>query len=122
MTREDEIKAKLVQAARDGKLISFTYPYAGKHAISVDRHMIDDAMRAWMDLREDDRDGVYASVIRNIKSVGKRMKKKIATPQQMDGLAADCALWLAHQLLFADGERHLIKGPSADDLLKGPSP
>lgn len=60
---------------------------------------------------EGSREGAMASIRAAIKRTVKRMKQKRATGKEMDDLAADIALWLGHELVFADGEKHLIKGP-----------
>jgi hypothetical protein len=49
------------------------------------------------------------------------MKQGRAKGKEMDDAASDIALWLAHELLYATGEKHLVKGPSRADLLKSPT-
>jgi len=43
-----------------------------------------------------------------------RVEKRTATQQESDNLAADAALWLAHELLYGNGERNLVKNPPAE--------
>ena len=114
----DTIREALMKAHNEKRLISCKVPGGGDMAIALEKHMVDQALKDWRDIPEIARASTLGSVRRTIKRAVKRMKQGRATDREMDELAADVALWLAHDLLFADGERHLIKGPSKEDLLR----
>ena len=116
MKSEQDIRDALVQAHNDGRLVTCRVPYGGDLAIALERHMVDQAMTEWNGKPEPARRSAMVSVLKEIKRVVKRMKQQKATGADMDGLAADVALWLGHELMFADGERHLIKGPELGEL------
>lgn len=109
---EARIRGQLVKAHDEGQLVSCRIPGGGNISIALERHMVDQAMAAWKGIPPADRERTFASVSRAIKRGVKRMKQKRARPAEMDALAADIALWLGHELVFADGEKHLIKGAS----------
>ena len=118
---EAEIRDALNKAYDDGRLISCRFPGSGKIAISMERHMVDEAISYWSKEDHGQHSFVLGSIMRAIKSTTKRLKKRKATPAQMDALAADIALWLGHAMLHGDGENYLVKGPKPTDLQKQPA-
>lgn len=118
----DDIRAKLVQALDEKRLIACRFPGGGDMTIALERHMVDQAIEAWRTryTTPGERRKALDSVRGAIKRTAKRMKQNRACGNEIDAMAADIALWLGHELLFADGERYLIKGPSREDLLGKP--
>lgn len=109
-------KQAVLKAHDEGRLVHCTWPGADSLAISLERHMVDDAMTEWRRLDADDRWQRMQSIRKEIKRITKRMKQKRASPKEMDGFAADIALFIGHELLYADGERYLIKGPTRQEI------
>jgi hypothetical protein len=93
-------------------------PYGGDIGISLDKCMVDQAMDCWRNTTAPDRKIAMRSILRELKRTIKRFKQRKASSKEMDDLAADMALWLGHELLYADGEKQLVKGLSRDDLNK----
>lgn len=118
MLNEAGIRQALIKAHGEKRLITCRIPDGGDIMITLESHMVDQAMAAWKAMPEPERDRTIGSVRRAIKRTIKRLKKDRATQSERDALAADIALWLGHELLFSDGERHLIKGPDPSDLMK----
>ena len=112
------IAEKLIKAHDEKRLVSCKIPYGGDLVIALERHMVDHAIDEWRRTREGVRHFSMLSVLKTIKHTVKRMKRGRATGKEMDELAADVALWIGHELLFSDGEKHLVKGPTREDLLK----
>ena len=113
-----DTREKLIAAHKDDKLVSVKWPGSGDMAISLERHMIDNAMTEWCKLETLDRLTRMQSVRRSIKRTTKRLKKNRATQTEVDDLAADIALFIGHELAYGDGEKYLIKGPGLDDFKK----
>lgn len=116
MTTQEQAQAKLIAAHKEGKLITCRFPYGSDMLISLERHMVEQGFASWKNIPEPDHGRVLSSINRSIKHVVKRMRKGKATGPEMDAMAADISLWLAHRLMFADGEKYLQKGPSREDL------
>jgi hypothetical protein len=121
MKTEAEVIAALLQAESEKRLVSCRIPRAGDLCISFERHMVEQAMHCWKDMTPRARRIGNASVRLSIKRGVRRMRAGAhKIPQKdMDALASDVALWLAHEILFADGEKHLIKNPSKETLSEG---
>jgi hypothetical protein len=116
---EPTFRELMLKAYDEKRLITCRYPYGGNDdAIGLEKHMVDQAMEAWRDTPAPERKIVMASVLRNVKRTVKRFKQRKASSQEMDNMAADVALWLAHELLFNDGEKHLTKGPDREAFAK----
>lgn len=102
-----------------GQIVTVSWPGSGDIRISLQRHMIDDAMAAWSKLEVGDRAQRMGSVRAAIKRATKRMKQQRAASREIDELAADVALFVGHELMFGDGEKWLSKNPTRDEILSG---
>lgn len=118
---EAEIRDALNRAYDEGRLISCRFPGSGTIAISMERHMVDESVKYWSGKDHGQHDFVLGSVLKAIKATTKRLKKRKATPAEMDALASDIAIWLGHAMLYGDGEKYLVKGPSPKELNKAPA-
>lgn len=114
------VQAKLVAALDEGRLVSCKWPKSGDLFISLERHMIDQAMALWAGLDDADRGRRLISVRRAIERATKRLKKNRTNSREMDALASDITLFLAHELVYGDGERWLVKGPGRDTFTRTP--
>lgn len=109
----DAVVEKLVSAAADGTLTTFRVPGGGGMCLTVDAAMVQQARKAWGDIEPARRASTFDSIKRSIKSGLKRHRRGTLTQQQCDEFASDCALWFVHQLMFGDGERHIVDNPDA---------
>lgn len=115
----DRIRYSLLKAHDENRLVTCKFPGGGNLSISLEKHMVEQSMRSWKDeIPPAERQRTLSSVMRAIKRVTKRLKKDIATQRERDELAADIALWLGHELMFSDGERHLVKGVARSELTR----
>jgi len=108
--------ANFLKAFDEGRVVSFTWPGSGDLQIGLERHMIDDAMQRWAAMDAGDRASAMASVRRAMKRTTKRLKQNRAKPAEMDALAADIALFVGHELIYADGEKWMVKNPPRSNL------
>lgn len=115
---DERIREEILKAHDERRLVSCRIPYGGDITITFEKHLVDQAMDGWRNKSAPDRKSAMKSILRTIKRTVKRIKQGEASEEEMDELAADIALWLGHELVFADGEKHLIKGPSRDSLQK----
>lgn len=113
MGTETDIRAALVKASEDGRLTTFKLPSSRGLCLTIERHTIDEGMDAWLALPGPERKSAFWSVQKALKRGIERIEKRTASQAESDGLAADAALWLAHELLYGDGERHLMKNPKS---------
>lgn len=111
MTRDATIEA-LHKAATDGTLTTFRLPGSDLF-LSLDATMMRQALAAWDDIPAQRRVNTLASVRRAMKSALKKAKRGRLDQAATDAFASDAALWLAHELRFSDGERHIIESPPA---------
>ena len=109
-----ETVARLIDT---GEMVTVRWPESGDLRVSLQRHMIDDAMVLWPTLEPSDRNRRMGSVRKAIKRTTKKIKQGRATGKDSDDLAADVALFVGHELVYADGERWLVKGPTSADIL-----
>lgn len=100
----------LHKAATDGTLTTFRVPGGGGLTLSIDAVMMRQALQAW-DGDETKRVAIFTNVCRAIKSALKKHKR--GKLRDTNAFAADCALWLAHELKYRDGERHIVQSPPA---------
>lgn len=121
MHHESNIREALAKAHDEKRLISCRFPGGGDFCIALERHMVDDSIREWLKMTPKERGAAMLSIRRQIKRGVKRFKQGRATGKETNALASDIALWLGHELLFSDGQRHLIKGPRREDLVNAPS-
>jgi hypothetical protein len=96
--------------------VTFALPVGDLH-LAIERHVIDNAIIAWQTMPVDQHKKALWSIKKTLNRIIERVQKRTATQQESDNLAADAALWLAHELLYADGERHLRKNPSTATLV-----
>ena len=116
-----EIRDKLLRAYDENRLVSVRIPSGDGLVIALERHMVEDAFAQWEGMGIARRASAFASVCRAVKAGVKRVKRNRASADDMDALAADLALWIGHELLYSDGEKHLAKGPDRNSLL-APTP
>jgi hypothetical protein len=118
MRDEAAIREALAKAHDEKRLVSCRVPNGGGIAMALEQHIVEDAINSWRSSGDDEsaRKALLSSISRSIERVVERVKQGKATDGEMDDLAADVALWLGHELLYADGERHLVKGPSRENL------
>lgn len=109
-------QARIIDAYENGKMVNCRWPGSGQSMLGIERKQIDEAMTIWSAMPEHVRDQRMASVRREMKRGSKRLHRGTASQAEVDNFAADVALWLAHELVFGDGERWLVKGPSANDV------
>lgn len=112
---EAATKEKLIDAYANGRMVQFTFPGGRDLVFGIERHSLDIAMTLWSVMNDDDRSQRMRSVLREIKRGTKRVKNGRATQRQADEFAADLTLWLAHELLYSNGEKWLVKGLTAAD-------
>lgn len=110
-----ETVAALIDA---GQMVTVKWPGSGDMFISLQRHMIDDAMVVWGELAAADRMQRMGSIRKALKRATKRIKQGRASAREHDEFAADVALFVGHELVYADGERWLSKGPTSADVLR----
>ena len=115
---EERIREELLKAHDEKRLVSCRIPYGGDITITLEKHLVDQSMDGWRNKPALVRKIAMKSILRTIKRTVKRIKQGEASEEEMDELAADIALWLGHELVFTDGEKYLIKGPSRDALQK----
>lgn len=98
-----------LKARDDGRLVSFKLPNSGGLALSVERHMLEQAMDYWhTEQNGDTRQHVIQSVREHLKAAIKRMKRGKMSDKEYDDLASDACLWLGFEMVYADGEKHLV--------------
>jgi len=110
-------KKDIAQLLDGGEMVTVRWPGSGELEISIERHMIDDAISEWEKLGRAARRQNFSSVKREMKRVTRLMEQGSAHPQELSGLVADIALFIGHELVHSDGERWLVKGPTGDDIL-----
>ena len=114
-TREDH-KAELLKAHDDKTLVSFSLPGWGGDVISITPDMYQQGVDVWKSMHPAKRQQIMQSVRRSVKRLYRRVHSGRAAREEVDAFAADAALWLTHDILFADGERHLVKGLDRETL------
>lgn len=114
MENLERAKADILKAYDDKTLISFSLPGWGGYALSITTDMYQHGIHAWKAMHPAKRQQIMRSVRRSVKRLYRRMAMDRATREELDVLAADAALWLTHDVLFADGEKYLVKGPDRE--------
>jgi len=112
-------KAELIKAHDEKTLISFALPGWGSDRLSITPDMYQQGVDAWKAMHPAKREQVMGSVRRSVKRLHRRVTSGRASRQETDAFAADAALWLTHDILFADGERYLVKGLEREQLVNG---
>lgn len=110
------ILENLIAAANAGTLTTFRLPGGGDLALSIDGTMMRQAQEGWADCPAERRRKTFESVKRAVKRGLKHHKRHGLSQKERDEWASDCALWFVHELLYADGEKYLTKGPQESDL------
>jgi hypothetical protein len=108
---QSEIVEALIEANSKDKVVSMSLPNSD-FVIAFERHMLDESMARWSVMNEADRNYTMSNVRAALKRGVKKLKKNTAKPKDMDNLAADCALFLAHELMYGDGEKYLTRVPT----------
>ena len=113
MNRNESIYT-LHKAASEGNLVTFRVPRGDGVEMSITSKMFRDALSAWDDIPLERRLDTILSVRRAIKSALKKHKRGNLARNDTDAFAADCALWIAYEIKYSDGKRHLVASPSSD--------
>lgn len=114
MGKRDRHKAELLKAHDDKTLVSFSLPGWNGAALSITPDMYEQGINEWKVMHPAQRDRIMQSVRRSVKRLHRRVIMGRASREEVDAFAADAALWLTHDVLFADGERYLVKGLDRD--------
>lgn len=110
----DAVLEQLIAVANAGTLTTFRVPSGdGTFCLSIDATMMRQAQNGWRGIAPVVRASVLRNVKRAIKSGLKRHRRGTLTQEQCNAFAFDCALWFVHELMFADGEKHVVNGPDA---------
>ncbi len=112
--------AKVAAMLRAGDGVTCTWPGSGDMMITLERRMVDDAIAQWA-LRDDEagREPAMASIRQAIKRANKHIERGTMTQRKANDMASDIALFLGHELMFADGEKWLVKTPDASAFTEG---
>jgi hypothetical protein len=109
-------KDAILDAYQKGVMVNCHWPGCDGIRLGITRNQIDGAMALWTAMDAPARAQRMASIAKEMKRGTKRVKTGRASQAQANNLAADVALWLAHELVFGNGERWLIKGPSVTEV------
>lgn len=109
-------KQAILDAYQNGTMVNCRWPGSGDMMLGITRNQIDGAMALWAAMDADMRARRMESVRREMKRGTKRVKSGRATQSQANNLAADVALWLSHEMVYGNGERWLIKGPTVKEV------
>jgi len=113
------IVAKVAEMLRSGDGITCKWPGSGDMIITLERRMIDDAFVQWKLRDEAGRERAMASIRKAIKRANKHIERGTMTQRKANDMASDIALFLGHELMFADGEKWLVKTPDASAFTEG---
>jgi hypothetical protein len=121
MSSAASTRHKLITAQAEGRLVTCKIPGGGDLSIAFERHQLEQALEAWRAMDDAERGPMIRSVRNAIARTLKRIKRNKASQKEFDAFASDMQLWLGWEMLYADGEKHIIEGPTEEDLSK-PSP
>jgi len=116
MGDRESFKAELLKAHDDKTLISFSLPGWGGDTLSITPDMYQQGIDAWKAMHPAKRAQIMQSVRRSVKRMHRRVTSGRASREEVDAFASDAALWLTHDVLFADGEHYLVKGLDREAL------
>lgn len=111
MSTVEQQKEKIRKAFAEDRLITCLIPNSGNLILMIERHTVEQAMDEWTKRDAVSRRKSMESVRKSIKRVLKRVKTGKASQKEANDMAADVALWLGHELVFANGEQYLVKPP-----------
>jgi hypothetical protein len=122
--KERAVVNQILSEFDEGTLVYFRPPNADA-TMACSRSMLDSTMLSFSSMGRSARRGIMRSVARCLAESGPLMETGKATQKQADDFAADCAIWLAHELMFSDGQKHLVKAPNRnamEEMLKMKAP
>lgn len=115
------ITEKVAAMFRNGDGVTCKWPGSGDMVITLERRMINDAIAQWQLRDEAGREGAMDSIRSALKRANKRIARNKLSQQEANDLASDIALFIAHELVYADGEQWLAKNPEPS-ILEGFKP
>lgn len=110
MKTKSEIWAELQSLHAVGGLVYFNAPHT-EFTMAAEKRQLDDALGHFEAMGRSKRRVAMSSIRNALERAGPRVQAETATQAEADAFAADCILFLAHELIYADGERLLVAPP-----------
>ena len=118
MKTREQIIEELSSAQSAKEVYSVRVPYDSGAVMTFDKTMMDLAMKSWDGVPERDRERLLHSIKKHIRKDVKRISAGQAPQRSADEFASEVALWFAHEVLFADGEKHMIATPDINEMVR----
>lgn len=111
------VTARLLELHASGGLITTGWPNSGAMSISLEVAQVAMAKIHFCGKSDNERRSLVASITKALKRATKKLKKGTISQREMDGLAADVTLWLAHEFAYGDPQRYVIGNGLPSDVM-----
>jgi hypothetical protein len=97
------------------QIVSFGVPIMPEVTFHVPRRALDECLREWYLMDFDTQDATFDKVCTIVSHYASNEPKD---DKQDEDMMEAVQAWFAHQLLYADGEKHLRPGLSRDEFIE----
>lgn len=101
-----------------GEIICFRVP-GTRLEMLIQKHGVTSAMALLQSMDPDSRRATFDQIEAGMHKMARRVERGLASQREADGFAADCHLYIAHEILFGNGEVLLTKAPDAKAMRGG---